>query len=121
VTDRYGAFVDWQNQATPTLAARIAAKAKYNHLTKCLEWTGAYAKTRNGKRPHVRVGGRGSPMIRVARIVCTWAQGAPPTNAHEAGHICPHGENSRCVHPGHLRWMTREENERYKQRPDGKT
>lgn len=24
---------------------------------------------------------------------------------------CPIGENAICVHPGHLRWMTRQENE----------
>lgn len=81
----------------------------------CWEWTGTFSIKRRGQmRPVIQVGGRGTPVVIVARLICEWFHGPPPTDKHEAGHTCPHGENASCCHPGHLRWMTRTENERYK-------
>lgn len=80
----------------------------------CILWAGALSLKRLGRR---------SPVIHdsghtrsVARVVCIWFHGAPPTEGHEAGHTCPGGENALCINPRHLEWMTREENERYKRR-----
>jgi hypothetical protein len=82
----------------------------------CWEWNGARSLKRDGvKRPVIQVAGRRSPIKHVARVVCEWYQGPPPSSAHEAGHTCPQGENCNCVSPYHLVWMTRIENEQYKQ------
>lgn len=43
------------------------------------------------------------------RYMCVLAHGAPPTPRHEAAHTCGNGHLG-CVHPGHLRWATLEEN-----------
>lgn len=100
-----------------TLWERVWGKVTVpDDVTQCWEWTGAKSlKRRGGKRPVIQVGKRGSPIKLVARLVCEWYQGPPPTPAHEAGHTCPQGENSLCVSPHHLEWMTRTENEQYKQ------
>lgn len=60
------------------------------------------------------MGGRGTPVVIVARLVCEWFHGPPSTPLHEAGHTCPSGECAVCVHPQHLAWQTREENEAQK-------
>jgi hypothetical protein len=79
----------------------------------CWLWSGAHSKKRRGQmRPVVKVA-RGE-VVPVARIMCEWRNGPPPTPLHEAGHVCPRGENHRCVNPFHLVWMTRIENEQYK-------
>lgn len=44
-----------------------------------------------------------------ARVMCELAHGKPPTPQHEAAHSCGKGHLG-CVHPGHLRWATCEEN-----------
>lgn len=102
--------------ATPTLLARIQAKIRLDADTGCQIWIGAYSKKRRGRRPSIRLGGRGAPVMNVARIVCTLRHGPPPTDLHEVGHTCPAGENARCVGGDHLRWMTRVENEQWKGR-----
>lgn len=81
----------------------------------CWLWRGAHSLKRRGhKRPVIQTAGRGSKVALVARIMCEWRNGPPPSRAHEAGHICPDGENHRCVNPRHLVWMTRSENELHK-------
>ena len=44
------------------------------------------------------------------RVMCELANGPAPSSKHEAAHNCGNGKGS-CVHPGHLRWATRKENE----------
>jgi HNH endonuclease len=84
---------------------------------RCWEWNGAHSLKRRGeRRPVVQVGGRGTAVVPVARIMCELRNGPPPTPEHEAAHICPQGENHRCIRPDHLAWMTRVENERYKRK-----
>jgi hypothetical protein len=80
----------------------------------CWEWNGSFSKKRNGYRPNMQVGGRGSRTINPARAVCETYHGPPPSDLHEAGHTCPLGENHKCLRPEHLTWMTRVENEHHK-------
>lgn len=80
----------------------------------CWPWTGALSKKRRGYRPNMQIGGRRSPNVNPAHLVCAAFRGPKPTPEHEVGHTCPEGENPRCVNPRHLRWMTRRENERSK-------
>lgn len=80
----------------------------------CWIWKGAKSHKRRSKRPVIQIGGRGTPVRSVARLVCERAQGPPPTPEHEAGHICPEYERADCVAPHHLVWQTRVENELYK-------
>lgn len=44
------------------------------------------------------------------RAMCVIANGEPPTPEHQAAHSCGNGHLG-CVHPEHLRWATRLENE----------
>lgn len=45
-----------------------------------------------------------------SRRMCEEAHGAPPSKDHHAAHSCGQGHNG-CVHPKHLRWATRKENQ----------
>lgn len=101
-------------QGSRTLLGRIVAKLVEDPVTGCWNWTGAFSLKRRGMRPVIQLGGRGTRVVLVARLLLTWYAGPPPTDQHEAGHTCPHGENSRCVNPGHLAWQTRIENEQQK-------
>lgn len=101
---------------SPELAAlwdRLFSKVAFpsDVLVECWEWRGAYSKKRRGYRPNLRMG---RSFINPARLICSWYHGDAPSPAHEAGHTCPLGENSRCVNPRHLQWMSRTENEHYK-------
>lgn len=100
--------------ASSTLWRRVSRKIRVQPRTGCWEWTGALSAKRRGRRPVVQMAGRGSRVVIVARLVCQRFRGVPPSDLHEAGHTCPHGENALCVRPSHLRWMTREENEQHK-------
>lgn len=44
------------------------------------------------------------------RAMCVIKNGEPPTPEHQAAHSCGNGHLG-CVHPEHLRWATRLENE----------
>lgn len=44
------------------------------------------------------------------REMCSLAHGEPPTKEHQAAHSCGKGHEG-CMHPGHLRWATRHENQ----------
>jgi hypothetical protein len=86
-------------------------------LDDCWNWIGAFSKKSRGTdRPVIQEAGRGSRILQVARVVLTFYKGPAPSPEHEAGHTCPGGENSRCVNPRHLEWMTRVENEQWKSR-----
>jgi hypothetical protein len=75
----------------------------------CWLWTGATSKGRRGRRTaNLRVGAR---WFKVHRLTLTWFRGAPPSPTHEGGHRCPGGPTSVCIHPDHLAWVTRRENE----------
>jgi hypothetical protein len=98
-----------------TLWDRVAAKIRFpDDLDACWEWTAALSQKRRGRRPVIQVGGRGTPVVIVARLICEWYYGPPPEPRSEAGHTCPEGENPICVNPRHLRWMSRLENEHHK-------
>lgn len=47
---------------------------------------------------------------RVSRIMCELVNGPPPLGATDAAHNCGNGKDW-CVHPRHLRWATKLENE----------
>lgn len=42
--------------------------------------------------------------------MCTLAHGKRPSRRHQAAHSCGKSHEG-CVHPGHLRWATPQENE----------
>jgi len=46
-----------------------------------------------------------------SREMCRMAHGEPPTPEHQSAHSCGNGDKG-CVHPEHLRWATRLENQR---------
>lgn len=48
-------------------------------------------------------------MQLVSRMVCEITRGAPPTDAHEAAHICGRGAEG-CVAPAHMVWKNHLEN-----------
>ncbi len=98
------------------LAERVLAKVERDIVDGCHVWRGAMSAKRNGRRPVIQEGRRGSKVISVARWVCEQKHGPAPSPEHEAAHTCPHGEREDCVNPDHLVWMTRTENERSKRR-----
>ncbi len=104
-------------QASSTLWDRLWAKVTFpEDPHDCWLWTGAKSKKRRGqRRPAIQIGGRKTPVVNAARLVCEWLHGPPPNELYEAGHTCPEGENDLCVNPLHLQWMTRVENEQFKQ------
>lgn len=75
-------------EGSPTLRARVAARTRVLE-TGCHEWTGAYSLKRRGSRPVVHLGGRGTRVVLVARLVLEWATGPPPTDLHESGAYVP--------------------------------
>lgn len=44
------------------------------------------------------------------RVMCEFANGPPPSSKHDAAHSCGNGHLG-CIHPKHLSWKTRKENE----------
>lgn len=73
----------------------------------CLKWP--YSTRGNG---YGQTGPRTKRLL-VHRVVCEAVYGPPPTPEHQAAHSCGKGRQG-CVNPKHLRWATREENERDK-------
>lgn len=47
---------------------------------------------------------------KASRLMCRLAHGTPPSDRHEAAHSCGKGDLG-CIHPLHLRWATKIENE----------
>lgn len=86
----------WSKVALPEGLSFWAAYLREDQRA-CWPWTGARSKKRSRRRgvqyyrPVVQMAGRGSKVVNVARLVCEWYQGPPPTPEHEAGHTCPEG------------------------------
>lgn len=103
--------------ASSSLRRRLRAKVLKPHgRSGCWLWTGAKSKKRDGAlRPVIRVGGKGSRVVLVARIVLVLKDRvcliARDYALLEAGHLC---HNHGCVNPRHLMWQTRIENEHAK-------
>jgi len=65
----------------------------------CIKWP--FAKDRNGYGTITLDGVKQS----VSRFVCAALTGLPPTNKHQAAHICGKGHLG-CVNPKHILWKT---------------
>lgn len=70
----------------------------------CLIWP--FARTPDG-RAHMR---QNNKTVKPSRLMCETAHGLAPTPKHQAAHSCGKGHKG-CVHPRHLRWATKTENE----------
>ena len=67
----------------------------------CLEWRGDTDRDGYGR---VRTGGKD---VRVHRLICEEAHGAPPADKPLAIHAC---DNPPCANPAHLRWGSTADN-----------
>jgi len=94
-----------------TLAAILARTTRQPNG--CRLWRGAVSSRGFGT---VTVGAK----LYVHRVVCERTHGRPPSPRHEACHsdtCAAHGLRGRlCVEPTHLRWGTRSENARDRER-----
>ena len=70
----------------------------------CLIWP--FGRARSGYGSY----GRDDKALYVHRYMCEYANGAPPSPAHEAAHSCGRGHDG-CVNPRHLSWKTSTENQ----------
>lgn len=88
--------------------------------SKTLDWIKAHVNEPEGPCliwPFAR--SRGYANIKIAgiktgkacRVMCEMAHGPAPSPKHEAGHSCGCGKDG-CIHPKHLSWKTRSENQR---------
>lgn len=68
----------------------------------CLIWP--YSTARGYGYAHI-----GGKYSSVSRFMCEKRNGPPPTDKHEAAHICGNGDKG-CVNPRHLEWKTSQEN-----------
>lgn len=106
--------VDLIAGATSTLRARIAARTvREGGKMGCWRWTGGTSRKRDGaRRGKVQVGGRGTRVITVARVLLVLKDRVPLVERDsarlEAGHRCGH---FWCVNPRHLHWIDRSGNE----------
>lgn len=80
----------------------------------CISWPFSLTKTGRGT---VRLPKNGKKMA-AATAMCAIAHGPAPTSAHQAAHSCGNGAGG-CMHPKHVRWATREENDIDRANMDG--
>ncbi len=73
----------------------------------CLIWP--YAKSSAG---YAQVWHEGLVKY-VYRLACEMVNGQPPTDKHEAAHLCGNGDRG-CCNPRHVKWATHMENESHK-------
>lgn len=76
----------------------------------CLIWP--FSRGPKGKACHVMVG---NVRIYATRYMCEIVKGPAPSDKHEGAHSCGKGHLG-CIHPQHLYWATRQENESDKDR-----
>ena len=69
----------------------------------CLEWRGGCNSDGYG---HLQFEGK---MLKLHRLLCMVAHGAPPSSRPLAIHSC---DNRRCCNPKHLRWGSAADNNR---------
>lgn len=74
---------------------------------KCLTWP--FARFPNG-RAKIR---RGKSVLNASRVMCEIAHGPAPSDDYESAHSCGKGHLA-CVRSNHLRWATKDDNERDK-------
>jgi hypothetical protein len=84
-------------------AAWLHSHASYDG-SDCLIWP--FARTTAGYGCF----GHEGEHYRAHRYMCRLVNGPPPTPKHEAAHSCGRGHDA-CVHPKHLSWKTRKENQ----------
>lgn len=84
------------------LLAWLKSHANYEGKD-CLVWP--FGKGMNG-RGEVTIAGQ---RMAAARAMCLMAHGGPQFFGAQAAHNCGRGSDG-CVHPGHLRWATPEDN-----------
>ena len=96
-----------EGKAIPWLRAHVGHQGEG-----CLIWP--FARLYNG---HGNFGHEGK-TYRAHQYMCRLVHGDPPTPKHEVAHSCGRGHDA-CVHPLHVSWKTRAENqaERYIHRP----
>jgi hypothetical protein len=70
----------------------------------CLTWP--FTRDNNGY-PQITIAGRNK---KATRVMCEAIHGPAPTEKHHAAHLCGKGHEG-CIHPKHLAWKTRKENE----------
>lgn len=71
---------------------------------RCLIWP---FNKNNAGYGRISIGGKN---VLVTRAMCEHRHGPAPTDKHEAAHSCGNGRHG-CIHPGHLDWKTRVENQ----------
>lgn len=91
-------------RTTPGLPERWIHQHKNDESGPCLIWP--FSRKSNG---YGQLTVSGSKRY-AHRLMCEAAHGTPPKPDSEAAHSCGAGK-SGCVHPKHLRWASRRENE----------
>lgn len=103
---RYLKYGDPLGGSTDRGAARefLEALDTRSESNACIIWP--FSRSPQGSA-QIRLGGK---LVLVSRVVCERASGPPPTEKHQAAHLC--GNNHLgCIHPRHLEWKTQRENE----------
>lgn len=94
------------------LAGPTAKGEPERWLTVHVDWSGAdcliWPFSRNDRK-YGRFGTEDGRREYAHRRMCELVNGPPPTPEHEAAHSCGRGYDG-CVHPGHLRWDTKQGN-----------
>jgi len=98
---------DWTNKRGEGETARWLREHVNYDGPDCLIWP--FALTRDG---YGNLGYEGKHYY-AHRFMCELVNGPPPTPRHETAHSCGRGHDA-CVHPKHVSWRTRAENEQDK-------
>lgn len=102
-------FLRWKRHGDPTAGGatpRPGERLQWirDHVSyggeDCLAWP--FGRKPDGYPNVVNFDGLVTPAI---RIMCTLANGDPPTPQHQAAHSCGRGREG-CISPRHIRWAT---------------